>query len=258
LAVDIGNSTTKFGLFNHPLGTSLPEPVWVYSLPTGAEVSSELFVRLPAQALWLVASVQREAEARLADWVTYYRRGDPYHRLLSTEVPLPTQVDYPDRVGVDRLAAALAANQLRSGERAAVVIGAGSALTIDLLSPDGIFQGGAILAGFRMCAEALAAKADLLPLALLEAETIPPPLPGKNTEAAIRAGLFWGAVGAARELVARYGELYPHPEVFVSGGDLERLAPLVAESAQFVPQLALRGIAFASSPYWKSVPHGHS
>jgi type III pantothenate kinase len=130
-------------------------------------------------------------------------------------------------------------------------------MTIDLVSPQGTFEGGTILAGFRMCAEALAAAADLLPLALLEPQNSPPMLPGKNTEAAIRAGLFWGAVGAAREMIARYAELYPDPEVFVSGGDLTRLAPLLQgsshqpaavkqHSVQFIPHLVLMGIALAS------------
>lgn len=85
--------------------------------------------------------------------------------------------------------------------------------------------------------------ADLLPLALLEAADEPPPLPGINTEAAIRGGLFWGAVGAVREIIAQYAKRYPQPQVFITGGDLQRLATFVSDDAHFVPNLVLSGIA---------------
>jgi type III pantothenate kinase len=252
LAVDIGNSSIKFGLFEATRTATWPEATWVVTQPTREEFGAELILKLPEKVEWVVASVQRQAEQRLLEWIEFYRRGDVVRRLTLDDLPLQVNVDFPQRVGVDRLCAAVAVNRLRAPNQAAVVIGAGSAMTIDLVSPDGVFQGGTILAGFRMCAESLASVTDLLPLALLEPSETPPPLPGKNTEAAIRAGLFWGAVGAAREMIARYAEIHPQLQVFVSGGDLARLAPLLSDAAnhrdvQFIPNLVLSGIAIAST-----------
>jgi type III pantothenate kinase len=248
IAVDIGNSSLKFGGFVSSSASSnqthaLLEPDWVKAIPTLADFGEEPFARLPDRVQWRVASVHRGSEKRLADWVQQVRPQDDYHCLSFQDLPLQIRLPQPDRVGLDRLAAAVAVNAIRDPQRAAVVIDAGSAMTIDLVDPQGCFLGGTILPGFRMSAQVLATAADLLPLALLETSAEPPPLPGQSTEAAIRAGLFWGAVGAAREIVARYSEQFSQPQIFVTGGDLQRLAPLVSTEAQFIPHLVLSGIA---------------
>ena len=96
-----------------------------------------------------------------------------------------------------------------------------------------------------MCALALA-SADLLPDVLLSPNE-PPPVLGKNTEAAIRSGLFWGAVGSVREIVARLSaKLDPPPEVIVTGGDLRQLAKHLGSEARYVANLVLAGIAIAA------------
>jgi type III pantothenate kinase len=245
IAVDIGNSATKLALFTRS-ASGLPEPDWVRRLEPTEAIPSGLAALLPAVATWAVASVQRESERRLAQWVSGQRTGERYQLLTFRDFSLPLRVDQPERVGVDRLAAATAANVLREPGRPAVVVCAGSAVTINLVAEDGGFEGGAILPGFRMGARALA-SADLLPDVLFQSPTKAPPVLGKNTEAAIRSGLFWGAVGAVREIVERYGEEHRRLQVFVTGGDLERLAPLVSAEAQFVPNLVLAGIAVASA-----------
>ncbi|MDX1947519.1 MAG: type III pantothenate kinase [Pirellulaceae bacterium] len=253
IAVDIGNSATKVGWFgpesaaaNQP-STSLPQPLLVRDFPTGQVPPAELLAELPVAAVrWRVASVNREGERQLAEWVQARRPDDDYRRLTFRDLPLTVAVDFPDRVGVDRLAAAVGANVLREPARAAIVIGAGTAVTVDLVTADGAFAGGTILAGFRMQAEALFGRADLLPLALLAPQDEPPPVLGKNTEAAIRSGLFWGAVGAVREIATRLSAgLDPSPQIFVTGGDLTRLAPLVGEHTRYVPNLVLAGVALA-------------
>ena len=121
----------------------------------------------------------------MAAWVRAHRPQDEYRLLTFRDLPLEIRVDHPERVGIDRLAAAVAANALRDTDRPAVVIGAGSALVVNLIAADGAFEGGAILPGFRMGAIALS-SADLLPEVLFRSSDEPPPVLGKNTEAAIR------------------------------------------------------------------------
>jgi type III pantothenate kinase len=136
---------------------------------------------------------------------------------------------------------------VRDSGRPAIVIGAGSAITVNLVAADGAFEGGMILPGFRMSAEALYG-ADLLPLTVLSPNDEPPPVVGKNTEAAIQSGLFWGAVGAVREAVQRIADqLDQPPQILVTGGDLRQLARYLGDSARFIPNLVLSGIAAAAS-----------
>jgi type III pantothenate kinase len=266
-AVDIGNSLTKLAWFDSraplpsgPLApraefisrsemTTLPQPTRLGELPTGCTPPDEVLASLPdATHRWRVSSVNRAGERVLTEWRQSRRPQDDFIVLAHTDLPLRVRVDHPERVGLDRLAAAVAANVLREANRAAIVVQAGTAVTVNLIDADGAFAGGAIVAGFRMQAEALFGAADLLPLTLLEPHGEPPAVVGKNTEDAIRSGLFWGAVGAVRELVARIGESQSRPpQVFVTGGDLARLAPLVGGDTQFVPDMVLAGVALASS-----------
>lgn len=249
IAVDIGNSSTKVGGFaigSQPNGV-LAEPLWVASFATIDGPGEALLSQLPASpVVWKIVSVQRAGTKRLTQWIADRRPRDTVRELTHADLPIRPRVDFPDRVGLDRLAAGVAANRLREANRPAIVIDAGTAMTVDAISPEGDFEGGAILLGFRMSAQALASATDALPLVVVDGfDKTPPPI-GKSTEAAIRSGLFWGAVGAAREIIAQAGKEWGQPpHVFVTGGDLERLQPLLGENARFVPHMALRGTAIS-------------
>jgi type III pantothenate kinase len=249
IAVDIGNSSTKVGWFDAASdGETLPQPVMTVDFPTGQTPLEEIARQLPAEPCrWLVASVQREGQRVLTKWVATHRHDDELHVLGYRDLPLEVRADVPDKVGVDRLAAAVAANATRDPSRPCIVIDAGSAVTVDLVSAAGSFEGGVILAGFKMQGEALFGGADQLPLTVLAPNDQPPPVLGKNTEAAIRSGLFWGAVGSVREIVAGLSApLNPPPQVIVTGGDLRQLAKHLGGEARYVPNLVLAGIALAA------------
>jgi type III pantothenate kinase len=248
IAVDIGNSRAKAGWFDQAaIDAKLPRPAMTRNLVTGHTPPDEWLEWLIADPIrWRVVSVNREGLRVFSDWVRVRRPQDDLRVLTLDDMPLPVRVDHPDQVGLDRLAAAVAASALRAPDRAAIVVSAGTALTVNVIGREGAFEGGVILAGFRMQAQALFQTADLLPLAAWKPGE-EPPVVGKNTEAAIQSGLFWGAVGAVREIVGRVAREVGHqPQVFVTGGDLARLAPLVGDDTQFVPNLVLAGIAIAS------------
>ncbi|MCP4379125.1 MAG: type III pantothenate kinase, partial [bacterium] len=83
--------------------------------------------------------------------------------VIGRDLPLPieTDVPHPAGIGSDRLCAAAAAyDQLGV---ACVVADFGSAITIDCVNSDGVFQGGAILPGLQMGARALASQTAQLP-----------------------------------------------------------------------------------------------
>ncbi len=156
-------------------------------------------------------------------------------------------------VGVDRLVDAVAANRLRDAGRPAVIVDVGSAITVDLVSADGAFLGGAILPGLAMSARAMHEFTELLPLVDVAELDSPPPALGTATEPAIQSGLFWGAVGAIREVVdqlhkaAAGGSCAEEPQIFFStGGAGATVAELLGPAARHVPHLTLAGIALAA------------
>ena len=102
---------------------------------------------------------------------------------------------------------------------AAVVVDVGTAITVDLVSDEGVFLGGAILPGIAMAARALHTFTDLLPWIDMSELLAAPPALGTTTHDALRSGLFWGAVGAIRQLIVELAARYDDRcDVFLTGG----------------------------------------
>jgi type III pantothenate kinase len=171
--------------------------------------------------------------------------------VVGRDLPLPmkTALPQPERIGTDRLCAALAAfDQLG---QACVVADFGTAITIDCVNSDGVFVGGAILPGLHMGQQSLAEKtAQLPPVKLVSPDWVF----GQNTDQAIIGGLVYGARGALRHFVETYAtELNQWPLVIITGGDAELICPDVNESGIVqarVEDLTLRGVAMA---YYKTL-----
>jgi type III pantothenate kinase len=79
-----------------------------------------------------------------------------------------------------------------------------------------------------------------------------PPAWGRGTVDSLKAGIFWGIVGAVRELLARQeADLGRDPLVVWTGGDADLLAPpIFGDRARIEPNLildALAEVAFGNS-----------
>jgi type III pantothenate kinase len=261
IAVDIGNSRIKLGQFDLP---PLPEPLPTPNLALDvaidnrdgdfeiSRIKSWAETNVSGDSKWLISSVHSQALILLLGSLKPFAgtlgREWSLHVVSNDEVPLTIDVEEPDLVGTDRLTAALAADRLRRRDRAAVVVGSGTAITVDLVSAAGVFKGGAILPGMAMSAWALEQQTDALPHVAVDQWTEPPAPLGRDTEQAIESGLFWGSVGGVRELIQQYTrELSTAPDVFVSGGASSLVARVLAESSDYqvlhVPNLVLSGIA---------------
>ncbi|MHB8971886.1 MAG: type III pantothenate kinase [Pirellulaceae bacterium] len=264
VVADVGNSAIKLGRFlvstdsdRSPSQVDLqldgvyPTVVSAKDIRS-APASERLPLRLEAGLMqlplapqrWFVVSVNRTIEAQFSAWVRVHRPADTYTVLQYQHFPLQIDVRAPERVGTDRLAAAVAANELRMPQRSAIVVDAGTAVTVDLVTSDGVFRGGAILPGIQTAAQGLASATDALPLLEnFDLSSVPAPI-GKSTQEALRSGIVWGCVGAVRELIAQMSVGLPHaPTVFCTGGDGMHLARLIDRDMKFDPNLVLRGIA---------------
>lgn len=218
LAIDAGNSRLKFGLFV-PSRSSFyrrsGSNVHKFADPSGDFPTCLQFLAVPSndavpwKALgnWepkrtiIAGSNYRAVERILEEWKL---SGLPVPQIIRdrTSIDVQLDVDFPDKVGLDRLLNAVAANVLRPVDRPAIVIDSGTATTVNCVSRGGIFCGGAILPGLEMSAKALHHYTAALPeIPVQEMGGQLPKVPGRNTRDAIRAGLFWGQVGAIRELV---------------------------------------------------------
>jgi type III pantothenate kinase len=251
IAVDVGNNRIKCGLFAAQTSDMLPEPEDTLAVALDGDdldrIGTLFHGRPQEPAAWWIGSVNRPAATRLIEWIRSRRPCDTVRLLASGDLSLRVALPRPDMVGIDRLLDAVAANQLRRPGHAAVVVDVGSAITVDFVSEEGTFLGGSILPGIAMSARALHTFTDLLPLIEMSELTVPPPALGTATEPAMRSGLFWGAVGAIRQLIAEMAkEKIARTDVFLTGGAGPAVAALLYPAARHVPHLTLSGIAVAA------------
>lgn len=257
LAIDAGNTRIKLGLFawsNARLPGELPSCVERAVVLSHEPIPWELLAQWQSaaggwQPAVIAGSNPRDVERVQADWPS--SMGPVPHIVSNTgDFPLPIRVDEPRRVGIDRLLNAVAVNELRSAGRPAVIVDSGTATTVDVVAEDGTFVGGAILPGLALSAKALHEYTALLPLvSVLElGQEIPEPL-GRNTRAAIRSGLFWGQLGAVRELIERQASA--EADVFVTGGGGALLAAHLPR-ARFESHLPLQGLVLVAERAWPS------
>ena len=167
--------------------------------------------------------------------------------VIGTDVPLPieTAVDEALAVGTDRLTAAAAAYAVV--EDAVVVADFGTAVTVDLVDEDGVFVGGTISPGFELALEAMHTGTSKLPVVEMQK---PQQVYGANTEEAMRAGVYWSAVGLLETICRKYAEqIGKWPQVILTGG----AAKMIKDDCEFVDtwvsNLALRGIIIAYKKY---------
>jgi type III pantothenate kinase len=155
------------------------------------------------------------------------------------QLPLAVRVDQLEKVGIDRLLNAVAANQRRPAGSAVVIVDAGSAVTVDLVDETGAFCGGAILPGFRLMAHVLHEHTALLPLVDVDAMAEPP---GRSTIEAIRVGVSQSVIGGIERIIAHYRKRHAGDlQVFVTGGD----GPIVNAGSpvgELWPEMTLTGI----------------
>ena len=264
LAVDVGNTRTKFGWFptEHPLSADLPLCERFLAVPHGTEIPWAT-LQAWADAPPCLIAVAGSHPGRIADLqAAFYRQGWAEVWTLADRqaITLTIDVDAPDKVGMDRLLNAVAANTLRPGGRAAIIMDTGTAATVDFLSADGQFCGGAILPGFALSAQALHHYTALLPLLTVrELANDPPVAVGRHTADAIRSGVYWGHVGALKEVVTRICEQHglPFPDwqrpdfggespwLLLTGGGAPFLEPVFPHVRQ-VPSLALSGLVLVA------------
>lgn len=224
VVADVGNSRIKWGLCVRGAvidGAGLSDDIeaWERQLADWRRRHPEMGT---GPLRWALASVMPARRERLVGWLR--TRGDEVLTLDRAAVlPLRVGVEKPDAVGIDRLLDAVAARS-RSPGRPAILIDAGSAVTVDWLDADGAFQGGAIFPGVRLMAEALHAYTALLPLVTVTEPV--PVMPGRDTAAAIGAGIFGAVVGGIEALARQLAVLSDQPPVmYLTGGDAPLLAP---------------------------------
>jgi type III pantothenate kinase len=192
---------------------------------------------------WVIAGVQPAKRDQLVEWVR--ARGDRVLVLhASRQLPLDIALDHPDRVGIDRLLNAIAAKRRRANRRRAIIVDAGSAVTVDVVNEAGAFTGGAVFPGIRLMAKALNDHTALLPLVSVDSDI--PDLPAVTTADAMKAGIFFAVVGGIRALIGELESGQITADIFLTGGDSGLVAPALPTQIVLWPEMTLEGIRISA------------
>jgi len=168
-------------------------------------------------------------------------------QVIGDSIPLPISVwlDEPAKVGSDRVVAAAAAYAVV--EDAVVVADFGTAVTIDLVDEHGVFQGGVIVPGFEISAQALKDYTAQLPKVTVHRPDAPY---GKNTADAINCGLYYSIIGAMEEIIRRYAEQIGRwPQTIITGSGAEIIRDDCPFVDNYVPHLVVKGVVLAYMKY---------
>lgn len=231
---DIGNTTAKFAQISD---SGHPEEVITVNL---GELDSA-FTRFLVREATLAIVASSGSQTLQESFVQKLRQMGVAALELKQDDTLPFESKYAaGQAGIDRLANVAAAIEI--GRLPAIVVDAGSAITFEVVGPDSVFRGGAILPGIRLQAEALRAGTARLPQVSLKSEVS---AIGTDTEAAIQSGILHGCAGAIERLlqIMMYEPGMASASVVITGGDGPLLTRFIQrEDFDVMSNLTIRGL----------------
>ncbi len=247
LVVDVGNTQTHFGIFDH--GSDTVAEQWRFA--TVRESTADELAALLANLLALrglafsdiSASIVSSTVPQLYDqWRALASRYLGHEALVvgpSLKTGMPIRTENPHEVGADRLVNSVAA-YAKVGSTC-VVVDFGTAITYDAVSADGEYLGGIITPGIEISLEALSERAAKLPNVELSE---PRAVIGRSTVEAIRSGIAFGFAGQVEGIVRRLREeLGEDTRVIATGGFSTAMYPFIKQTIDEVDDvLTLTGL----------------
>ena len=207
LIIDIGNSFVKVAIMDGD------EILWKerYSSPQEFDALA-IKGRWPQIARAIVAST---AVDTLSVAEALREAGIEVLEMSSlTPVPIGNEYATPETLGVDRLAAAVAAVEV-IGCRDCIIVDFGSAITIDFVK-DGIYRGGNISPGVEMRFRALHDYTKRLPKCQPTDEVLEM---GRTTSQAIEQGVMQGIENEIRGYIEAFCKKNAKISIIFAGGD---------------------------------------
>jgi type III pantothenate kinase len=226
LAVDIGNTSTKFGLFDGELLSSK------FSIPTDSrstkdDLSSAVGNRLAKPlAGAIVCSVVPDANASMLEFLTGLNIDHPV--FVSNDLDFGLVINYEplSAIGTDRVVNSFAAAEKYG--LPCIVCSFGTATTIDVVDENRVLLGGIIAPGMKTMAKALHLNTAKLPDIEIEK---PKTVIGKTTVSSIQSGIFNGQIAMVEGMIQRIRkEIGEGPKVIATGG----FASPIAENTECI------------------------
>ena len=232
LAIDIGNSYTKLGIFD-------------------MRGNLEKILKTQTKLLYKIRNLKRKNFNKVLFSTVVPKAKSvlkeifPFAYEIKNE-KIPIKINYHSNPGTDRVLNCFFIKE-KFGIQNAIVIDAGSAITIDVLL-NGSFYGGVILPGIKMYLQTLHSNTNLLPMLdisdLYNDEKYPKYI-GKSTKECIKIGLLEGFIrGNLSHLIKSIKRevKLKKMKIFITGGDAKIIKKFLNYKTKLVENLTLKAI----------------
>ncbi len=250
LCIDVGNSHIYGGVFQaediclrfrhtSKMSTSDELGIFLKSVLRENQVSPDHIETIA------ICSVVPKIDYSLRAACRKYFAIEPFFLQMGAKTGLNIKYRNPSDVGADRIANAIAASNLFPG-KPLIIIDFGTATTFCALNEHKTYLGGAILPGVRLAVDALANHTAKLPsVEIIKINSAV----GRSTIESIQAGVFYGVIGACKELIARMRqESFAEQAVTVlATGGFASLFEKQGIYDYHLPDLVLHGLRFAAT-----------
>lgn len=242
LVVDIGNTRLKWGVIED--GYVIADGWCSAKDVVGAERPTGLGKYLESSGLIQAVWISHVGDSSVLDWLTLnWCQGLPSEKINVVKVNqsvagLQNSYKHIDKLGVDRWVAALGARSIEL-EGDLLVIDAGTAVTIDWVSAENVFEGGVILPGAKLMHDALTNNTAGIQSEYRDTVQIV----GKSTSECVNSGVGYGLVGAVERVVFEMEKVINRPvKILLTGGAAAVLQARLRVPVSVHPDLVLSGL----------------
>jgi type III pantothenate kinase len=246
LCLDVGNTHVLCGVFNqekliarfryatHLIGTADQLGIFLINILQVNKIKPE---EISATA---VSSVVPSYDYTIKHTLSLYFNAPYFALQAGVKTGLNIKYKNPAEVGADRIANAIGAINTFPNKNI-IVIDMGTATTLCAITKNRDYLGGTILPGIRLCMEALSKHTAKL----MEVDIVEPISPlGKTTKESIQAGLYYGQLGALKEILAGFQKDIFHNEsvTIIGTGGFSQLYREIELFDVILPDLTLEGL----------------
>lgn len=249
MCLDVGNTHILGGVFDneklvarfryatHLIGTADQFGIFLINILQVKKIIPE---KISATA---VSSVVPSCDYTIRHTILQYFNSDYFMLRAGVKTGLNIKCKNAKEVGADRIANAIGAVNAFPNKNI-IVIDMGTATTLCAISKNADYFGGAILPGLRLGMESLKTNTAKLMEVNIEA---PSRYLGRSTKDSIQSGLYYGQLGALKEIIAGLKqEIFNDEAVLVIGtGGFAQLYKDVILFDVILPDLVLQGLCKA-------------
>lgn len=240
--VDIGNTRIKSAQFESDYLSN--HHSFVYRVDNLSQLLDQAWGAIDVPAAVYLANVgQKEIEVAISNWINQ-KWGCQIHfiKSIKSAMGVTNGYDFPEKLGVDRWLAIIAAYQIFKTD--VCIFDCGTAITMDLVNANGVHQGGLIFPGVSLLQTSLLSNTAGCASAKLNDLNIKNQLVATNTNDGVQLGCVNAVLSILNYQRIRLAEEFDLiPTFVITGGDALFLISALPSGYHHVPDLVLQGVS---------------